>query len=79
VAAACAKFLRQPNTLCGFNCIWGWSPLHQAVLNVRPEIVRLLIAHGADVNLANNLGKTPIFYAADNAALNELLVAAGAK
>jgi ankyrin repeat protein len=57
----------------------GWSPLHQAVLNVRPEIVRLLIAHGADVNMANNLGNTPLSLAPNDPAMKQMLIAAGAK
>ena len=58
---------------------WGWTPLHQAVLNVHADIARLLIANGADVNLRNNLGNTPLFYAANDAKLKQMLVNAGAK
>ena len=57
---------------------YGWSPLHQAVENVRPEIARLLIANGADVNLENKLGKTHLSFAS-NDAMRQLLIAAGAK
>jgi hypothetical protein len=39
----------------------------------------VLRAAGADVNLANKLGKTPILEAPNDAAMPQLLVAAGAK
>jgi len=38
----------------------GDTPLHVAVSAGQKEIVDLLLAHGADPNLANNDGKTPL-------------------
>jgi ankyrin repeat protein len=58
---------------------FGWGALHQAVKNGRLEIAQLLIAHGADVNMTNNLGNTPFYYTRNNAAMKQLLMAAGAK
>ena len=43
------------------------------------ELAELLIAHGADVNLANKLGQRPLFFAARSPEIQRLLVAAGAK
>lgn len=42
----------------------GETPLHKAILNrmVRVLLVRLLIEYGADVNLANAKGDTPLHY-----------------
>ena len=57
----------------------GWSALHFAARHLRYEIAKVLIAAGADVNLANKLGKTPILEAPNDAAMRQLLVAAGAK
>ena len=57
----------------------GSSALHIAAGTDHPEIVRLLIAHGADVNLTNTFGNTPIYYASNNPAMRQLLVASGAK
>lgn len=57
----------------------GSTALHVAAGTNHPEIVRLLLASGADVNLANTFGNTPIYYASNNPAMRQLLVAAGAK
>jgi ankyrin repeat protein len=57
----------------------GWSALHYAAHHLRHEFVKLLIAAGADVNAANKLGRTPISYAPNDAAIRQLLTAAGAK
>jgi ankyrin repeat protein len=43
----------------------GDSALHMAAAAYRPEIVELLIAHGADVHARNRHGATPLHYAAD--------------
>lgn len=29
----------------------GWTALHLAAINAKPEVVKLLLKHGADVNL----------------------------
>jgi ankyrin repeat protein len=57
----------------------GWSTLHFAAHHSRYEFVKVLVAAGADVNLPNKLGKTPISEAANDAAMQKLLIAAGAK
>lgn len=54
----------------------GSTALHVAAGTNHPEIVR---TSGADVNLANTFGNTPIYYASNNPAMRQLLVAAGAK
>ena len=57
----------------------GIAALHTAVFHLRHEIVRMLIAAGADVNRANNQGKTPIFFAVKDSPIAQLLIKAGAK
>jgi ankyrin repeat protein len=37
-----------------------WSPLHSASNNGKPEIVQVLLAHGAKVDAENDLGETPL-------------------
>ena len=47
---------------------------------MRYEFVKALIAAGADVNLPNKLGKTPILEVQnDDVAMKQLLIEAGAK
>ncbi|CAG2198679.1 unnamed protein product [Mytilus edulis] len=53
------KFGASVNT----KCRHGGSPLH-AVVSLYPECALLLIKHGADVNLADNWGVTPMYLAA---------------
>lgn len=61
---------------------WGKdTALHTALRsNAAPAIVQLLLKHGADTALADETGKTPLFYAIEenNAALTGLLLTAGA-
>jgi len=46
------------------NMPYQQRPLHIAVYNEHPEIVALLLKHGADVNARMNNGQTPLFIAA---------------
>lgn len=59
---------------------YGDSPLHWAVDNKHLDIVKLLIEHGADVNVSDELGMTPVHLAASNgsAEIAKLLVDNGA-
>ena len=45
----------------------GFTPLHFAAQHLDPDRVRLLIAHGADVNAQNRFGATPVIVALMNA------------
>jgi len=58
----------------------AWSPFLEAVYSGCLEMVMLLIDNGADVNWANDEGRTPLMEAAANGHLEimELLVAKGA-
>ena len=56
---------------------FGITPLEYALINCNPDIVSLLIRHGADVNLKNQFGATSIFLACDENTI-ELLLDAGA-
>jgi len=44
----------------------GWTALMIAAHDNQPDIVRMLLAHGAAVNSANKEGETALMYAADN-------------
>ncbi len=41
---------KDPDAAKNFSILGGWTPLHDAVRNVRVEAVKLLLAHGADPN-----------------------------
>lgn len=58
----------------------GYTPLLQAVADGFIPAVKLLLRHGADTEIANNLGATPFLFAAlyDNADLLRLLKESGA-
>lgn len=61
----------------------GWTPLIAAARNGQVDCARLLIARGADPNLASPRGTTPLMYAKTHAfasgdfTLMEVLLAAG--
>ena len=42
---------------------FGWTPLHSAVFFKSKENVALHITNGADVNVKDHLGKTPLDWA----------------
>ena len=44
----------------------GWSPLHEACNRGNPVVARLLIRHGAQVNLPGMAKETPLHDAARN-------------
>lgn len=54
------------------------TPLHSATTKRHPTAVKLLLAHGADVNRVSNEGITPLYYATPNADLVSALLEAGA-
>jgi hypothetical protein len=44
------------------NCVRD-TPLHLAAWNGRPEVALVLVGHGADLNVNNSFGMTPLDYA----------------
>jgi ankyrin repeat protein len=62
--------------------MWGWTPLFLAIHQGKTECVQYLVESGADVNLADSNGVTPLMwleYSRDNAVpLVDLLIAHGA-
>ena len=56
----------------------GESPVGTATFHMHYEFAKMLIAAGADVDLADKDGKTPLFYLND-VAMRQLLIEAGAK
>lgn len=63
---------------------FGKSALHAAAETANSEAVELLLQHGADVNICNVSGATPLMVCAENCGRNrsvrpmELLIKAGA-
>jgi serine/threonine-protein phosphatase 6 regulatory ankyrin repeat subunit B len=60
---------------------FGWTPLIAAIYQDRTNMVHFLIAAGADVNMPDNSGETPIMWATisdDNLGIVEDLIAHGA-
>jgi hypothetical protein len=62
------------------ECGDGWMPLHYACYQGFGEIVEALLTAGAKVDVTNDLGLTPLFYAAQNTHLHicQLLIDKGA-
>ena len=62
---------------------FGWTPLHSSVFFESKENVELHITNGADVNMKDNLGKTPLDWAnkpgSDGNEIAALLLKHGAK
>jgi len=51
------------------NCqenIWNVTPLHDACQYKHFDVASLLVRHGADVNLGDCIGNSPLYYAAKN-------------
>ncbi|MBR9984197.1 MAG: ankyrin repeat domain-containing protein [Wolbachia endosymbiont of Homalodisca vitripennis] len=49
----------------------GYTPLHVAAERDRGQIVELLIANGADINIVDKLGEPPLFYALEHSQANQ--------
>jgi ankyrin repeat protein len=64
----------------GFRLGPSVTPLHEAVAGWDPNVVGLLLAHGAEVNASDESGDTPLHYAAARTGrkVAEVLIAAGA-
>lgn len=63
-----AKFL--PAVLAASDSLSGNKALHLCAANGHVDVLRLLIAHGADVNATNISGSTPLHYASLTGQLN---------
>src|SRR3989338_7090493 len=40
--------------------IYGWTALHHAIQLNRFDLAQLLVQHGADMNISNMVGQTPL-------------------
>ncbi len=62
---------------------WGVYPVHDAVVNSDFEMLKLLVKYGADINVKDEEGNTPLYFAKifadENAEILEYLVSLGAK
>jgi ankyrin repeat protein len=82
-AARVGELLAEDASLLHARDTDGSTPLHCAAWKGHPEVVRVLLDHGADVTLENNnthWGGTPLHAAAhgNQKAVAELLIAHGA-
>lgn len=59
----CTEFLLQNNANIRYVDTFGMSAIHIAVLQENIEIIKLLIAYGADINFCNYEGETPLLIA----------------
>jgi len=60
--------------------VGGWTPLHLACLNGHPEVIEILLDHGADIEARDGIQRTPLILAAEskNLRVAEILVDRGA-
>jgi ankyrin repeat protein len=63
VRAAVTESPRLLNTAVERNDQGGWTPLHLAVADGRPEIVRVLVEAGADLTRRTEFNRTPLHVA----------------
>ncbi|MEY2393612.1 ankyrin repeat domain-containing protein [Wolbachia endosymbiont of Tettigetta isshikii] len=63
------KYGADVNTLHNSTSKEGFTPLHSAAKIKQEEVAKLLISYEADINAQDKTGKTPIFYAIENADL----------
>lgn len=70
--------LRAGADINGAN-IDGKTVLHQAVITNNLQSVKFLIENGANVNIKDQKGHTPIFYTVENTPMYNLLLESGAK
>lgn len=54
------------------------TTLHMAVRTGKTEMVEVLLQYGADINVKNRYGRTPLHYAAHRGEVAKMLIAAGA-
>lgn len=56
----------------------AWSPLHSAAKHDQPVAMRVLLEYGANIEIRNIHGWTPLFYGHTSLACSKLLIAKGA-
>lgn len=72
------SILDKNNRAVNTKCKHGRLPLHFASFFSKADIIKLLIAKGADINAPDNSNFTPLFYARDSDTA-ELLIKNGAR
>lgn len=59
------KFIMSYRPMIDIQDTWGCTPLHYAVKNGNANATRILLSLGADKNIKNEIGKTPLDVASD--------------
>ena len=59
----------------------GWTALHHAVRHIQISLLKSLLGSHAEVNIANDIGQTPLMMAANAGCTNvaDLLIQGGAR
>ena len=74
VARINALLAQDPEAAKTTTILGGWTPLHDAVRNVRVEAVKLLLAHGADPNAVSgeiDYRSSPLHWVSENVLLDD--------
>ena len=61
----CSQLLRtQASFMIDTQDLWGYTPLHRAVINQHDKVTELLLSHGCSVNLPDEKKRVPLHVAA---------------
>ncbi|MDB6017048.1 MAG: neurogenic locus notch protein 1-like [Pedosphaera sp.] len=60
------RYLDAGNDIHHRDTKMGWTLLHFAAEDCNPDAIRLLITRGADPNIKENTGRTPLHFAVDS-------------
>ncbi|KAJ5078837.1 ankyrin repeat ph and sec7 domain containing protein secg-related [Anaeramoeba ignava] len=68
------ELLKLPSVLVNAQAAMKTTALHHSAREGHADVVEQLVSHNADINLQDNLGFTPLFYAKDELTAQKLLL-----